>query len=98
MISPIKEHDRVVLTAAVPAEGLEAGDVGTVVHVYRDGLACEVEFVALDGRTLAVATLENSHVRPVTGSEIPMRANCHALEARLLSRRPCHTRSPPGPR
>ena len=34
----IKEHERVVLTACVPAEGLEVG-VGTVVHVYRDGLA-----------------------------------------------------------
>ena len=35
----IKEHDRIVLKAAIPAEGLEAGDVGTVVHVYRDGTA-----------------------------------------------------------
>ena len=66
----IKEHERVVLTTAVPTEGLEAGDVGTVVHVYRDGLAYEVEFLTLDGRTAAVATLETSQVRPVSGSEI----------------------------
>jgi hypothetical protein len=26
----IKEHERVVLTVAVPGEGLEPGDVGTV--------------------------------------------------------------------
>jgi hypothetical protein len=45
----IKEHERVVLTAALSEEGLEPGDVGTVVHVYRDGQAYEVEFVALDG-------------------------------------------------
>ena len=32
----IREHDRIVLTEPVPAEGLEAGDVGTVVHVYPD--------------------------------------------------------------
>jgi hypothetical protein len=51
----IKEHERVVLTVAVPDERLEAGDVGTVVHVYRDGQANEVEFVALDGHTAAVA-------------------------------------------
>ena len=66
----IKEHERVVLTKAVPAEGLEAGDVGTVVHIYRDGRAYEVEFVTLDGRTAAVVTVENSDVRPVKEREI----------------------------
>ena len=66
----IKEHERVVLTAPIPAEGLEAGDVGTVVHLYRDGLAYEVEFTTLDGRTAVVATLEASQVRPVRRSEI----------------------------
>jgi len=67
----IKEHDRVVLTKSVANEGLEAGDVGTVVHVYGDGKAYEVEFVALDGHTVAVATVEASDVRPVTSGEIP---------------------------
>lgn len=38
-----KRHERVVLTKPVPAEGLEAGDVGTIVHVYRDGKAYEVD-------------------------------------------------------
>jgi hypothetical protein len=61
-----KEHERVVLLAAIPAEGLEAGDVGTIVHVYRDGQAYEVEFLALDGHTRAVATVEADQVRPVT--------------------------------
>ena len=75
----IKEHDRVVLTKAVAEGGLEAGDVGTVVHLYADGKAYEVEFVALDGHTVAVATVEASDVRPVTASEIP--------HARELARR-----------
>ncbi len=66
----IKEHERVVLTAAVPEEGLAPGDVGTVVHIYRDGQAYEVEFVALDGHTAAVVTLEASQVRPVSRREI----------------------------
>ena len=66
----IREHERVVLTTAVPSEGLEAGDVGTVVHVYKDGQAYEVEFLALDGHTAAVVTLEASQVRPVTRREI----------------------------
>ena len=66
----IREHDRVVLKSAVPAEGLEAGDVGTVVHIYRDGLAYEVEFTTLDGKTAAVVTLEVAQVRPVRQREI----------------------------
>ena len=66
----IKEHERVVLTAPVPAEGLEVGDVGTVVHVYRDSLAYEVEFFTLEGKTAAVATLEAAQVRPVGRREI----------------------------
>ena len=66
----MKEHERVVLKAPVPAEGLEAGDVGTVVHVYRDGEAYEVEFLTLDGRTAAVVTLEAAQVRAVGHREI----------------------------
>ncbi|MBI2149413.1 MAG: DUF4926 domain-containing protein, partial [Acidobacteria bacterium] len=46
-----KEHERVVLLSAITAEGLEPGDVGTIVHVYRNGQAYEVEFVSLDGHT-----------------------------------------------
>ena len=62
----LKEHERVVLTRSLPEEGLETGDVGTVVHIYSDGRAYEVEFVALDGHTTAVATLEAQQVRPIT--------------------------------
>lgn len=65
-----KEHDRIVLQAAVPAKGLEAGDVGTVVHIYRDGAAYEVEFTTLDGDTAAVVTVEAAQVRPVHKREI----------------------------
>jgi len=77
----IKEHERVVLTAPVPAEGLEAGDVGTVVHLYGDGLAYEVEFTTLDGKTAAVVTLEANQVRPVGRREIT-----HARELTVSAR------------
>lgn len=66
----MREHERVVLKAAVPAQGLEAGDVGTVVHVYRDGHAYEVEFTTLGGETAAVVTVEAEQVRPVRKREI----------------------------
>jgi hypothetical protein len=35
----IKEHDRVVLKKSVPGQGLKAGDVATVIHVYKKGEA-----------------------------------------------------------
>jgi hypothetical protein len=54
----------------VPAKRLECGDVGTVVHVYADGKAFEVEFMMLAGQTAAVATVEASVVRPVTVLDI----------------------------
>jgi hypothetical protein len=34
-----KEHERVVLKSPVSDKGLEAGDVGNIIHVYRDGEA-----------------------------------------------------------
>lgn len=74
----IREHDRVMLTAPVPSERLEIGDVRTVVHVYADGKAFEVEFVTLDGHTAAVATVEGSAVRPVTDREITHSRELHA--------------------
>jgi hypothetical protein len=66
----IKEHDRVVLKVPVANEGLEPGDVGTVVHLYRDGQAYEVEFTTLAGKTAAVVTLEATQVRAVRQREI----------------------------
>jgi hypothetical protein len=67
----IREHDRVVLTAALRDEGLEPGDIGAVVHVYPGQEAYEIEFVTLTGKTAAVVTVSAEQVRPVGSSEIP---------------------------
>ena len=67
----IREHDRVVLTAPIPAHGLETGDVGAVVHIYPGTAAFEVEFVTLGGNTAAVVTVPTGKVRSVTKTEIP---------------------------
>jgi hypothetical protein len=61
----IQEHDCIVLTDDIPAEGLRAGDVGTVVHVHGVHAGYEVEFMTLTGRTVAVATVLPSQARPV---------------------------------
>ena len=66
----IQELDTVVLVRDHPALGLEAGDVGAVVHVYDGGQAVEVEFISGAGSTVAVETLSSSEVRPLGAREI----------------------------
>lgn len=66
----ISELDVVVLQQDLPSEGLEVGDVGTVVLVYDEGRAFEVEFTTLTGRTVSVVTLDASAVRQVQPSDI----------------------------
>ncbi len=44
--------------------------MGAVVHVYKDGEACEVEFVDADGKTIALLTLEAKDFRAIRGKEI----------------------------
>jgi hypothetical protein len=66
----IKEHDRIVLTCGLPQDRLVAGDVGSVIHIYERGKAMEVEFMPLDGETLAIATLRADQVRPIARGEI----------------------------
>ena len=66
----LNELDIVVLARPLPEHGLETGDVGTVVHVYRDGAAVEVEFVTGEGETVAVLTLALGDVRVMQRREI----------------------------
>lgn len=61
----IQELDSIALTRDIPEHGLERGDVGRVVLRHGSGEAYEVEFLAGDGTTLAVLTLEADDVRPL---------------------------------
>ena len=61
-----KEHERIVLITDILEEGLVAGDVGTIVHVHPKGEAFVVEFMTLDGNTVAIATVLSSQARLVT--------------------------------
>ncbi len=68
-----KEHDQIVHTADVrgdEGEELKPGDVGTIIHVHRDKAAFVVEFMSLDGATVAIATVLASHARPVDGADL----------------------------
>jgi hypothetical protein len=66
----IKELDQIVLTTDLPEYGLQAGDIGTVILVHQAGAGYEVEFVALDGETVAVVSLFAAQVRPIGPREI----------------------------
>jgi hypothetical protein len=66
----MNEHDTVVLVGDLPEHGLEDGDVGTVVLAHVGGAGYEVEFVALDGETVAVVSLPASRVRRIESKEI----------------------------
>jgi hypothetical protein len=66
----IKEHDCVVLTRDMAAEGLKAGDIGTVVHIHQGGAGYEVEFMTLAGETVSVLTLLPSQLRAIARRDI----------------------------
>ncbi|GBC99829.1 hypothetical protein HRbin17_02360 [bacterium HR17] len=66
----MRELDLVVLKRDIDEHGLKQGDVGTIVHCYSGGEAFEVEFVTVDGQTIAVVTLTSADVRPLKPSEI----------------------------
>ena len=66
----IDELASVVLTVDLPEHGLKSGDIGTAVLVHRDQAGYEVEFITLDGETIAVVSVLASQVRPVGPKEI----------------------------
>ncbi|HVA82108.1 MAG TPA: DUF4926 domain-containing protein [Candidatus Binataceae bacterium] len=74
----VREHDSVVLARDLPEYGLKRGDVGTVVMVHRAG-GYEVEFMTLDGETVAVTSLSADEVRSIARREI---AHARGIEAR----------------
>ena len=65
----MKELDTVVLTRTMPDIGLEAGDVGAIVHRHSAD-SFEVEFVTGEGGTVAVATLKAADLRRIGAEDI----------------------------
>jgi hypothetical protein len=70
MSEKIKELDTVALNRDLTERGLAKGDLGTVVHIYDDGKAFEIEFMTLTGTTLGVVTLEADDIRTIRDGEI----------------------------
>ena len=65
----MKELESAVLTVDLPEHGLSAGDLGTIVLVHGNE-GYEVEFVTLEGETLAVVSLSADQLRRVEPREI----------------------------
>ncbi len=78
----IKELNQIVLKEDLPKHGLQSGDIGTVVLIHQNGKGYEVEFVALDGETIAVVSLFVNQVRSIKEREI---ANVRAVELPLTA-------------
>ena len=67
------EQEQIVLTAEVTGdegEDLKPGDVGAVVHIHPGEQAFVVEFISLDGETVAIATVLASQARPISSADL----------------------------
>jgi hypothetical protein len=69
-IDLIAELDRVALTTDIPEYPLVAVDIGTVVDVTSDGEQYTLEFLTLDGDTLAIIAVEPDQIRRLGMREI----------------------------
>lgn len=58
-----EELDTVELTHDIKEHDLKEGNIGAIVNIYNDGKAYEVEFVAPNGRTIALLTLMPDDIR-----------------------------------
>ena len=86
-----QEHDTVILTKTVQGDegnNLLPGDVGFVIHIHGNSVAYVVEFMALDGDTIDVATVNPDQVRAVTAGDMT-HARETARSLRDLSLRTC---------
>jgi len=73
----IRELDQVVLAVDLPQYGLVCGDLGTAILLHgKKGY--EVEFISLDGETIAVISLLSNEVRAIGPREI---AQARPIEA-----------------
>jgi hypothetical protein len=66
----MQELERVALVEDLPEYSLKAGDIGMVMHVYRDQQGYEVEFVTLDGSLIGLVSLYPEQIRSLAGDEV----------------------------
>lgn len=63
------ELETIVLSHDIPEHGLQAGDIGVIVHLRNDD-NFQVEFVSGEGDTVALLDLSLNDIRPMAPKEI----------------------------
>ncbi len=63
------ELETIVLNRDIPKHGLQAGDIGAIVHLYENG-NFQAEFVSGEGDTVALLDLTVNDIRPMAPKEI----------------------------
>lgn len=66
-----KEHDQAVLVEDLPEKGLQAGDIGVIVFVPESGEGYTVEFLTLEGDTVAIVPVQASQIRAISVQDFP---------------------------
>lgn len=66
----VHELDTVVLSHDIKEHNLRKGDIGAVVHCYKNNTVFEVEFVTAGGNTIALLTLTQDDIRLIRNAEI----------------------------
>ncbi len=67
------EHATIILTKPITGDDnteLVPGDVGCIIHIHNGGKAYVVEFMAIDGETIDIATVRPDQIRPATATDI----------------------------
>ena len=67
------EHGTIILTQPVTGDDkteLVPEDVGCIIHVHDGGKAYVVEFMAIDGETIDIATVKPDQIRPAYATDI----------------------------
>lgn len=66
----MNEFDLVVLQEDLESGKSKKGDIGTIIRIYNDHQAYEVEFATLAGKPLAVEILLPHQIRCVRETEV----------------------------
>jgi len=64
------ELDIIILNTDILEFNLKTGDIGTIVAVYENGKAYEVEFITYSGQTLAVITLKPYQISAINAKSM----------------------------
>lgn len=68
----INEHEQVVLTDDLPEYHLRAGDIATVILIHNQGEGYGLEFISVEGETIAVVSVYASQVRRLKEDEVAL--------------------------